>query len=122
MAHSNIEDRRRAVSDCLLSGNIDIKKLSALFGCHPSAIRADIITIQNGGGMNVNSGMKRRIFARDGRKCRYCGDENANHYIIEHVVPASKGGKAIESNLVVSCAKCNSTKRYNNDEYAKKIK
>jgi hypothetical protein len=122
MAHSNIEDRRRVVSDCLLDGNIDIDLLSKLFDCHQSAIRADIIVIKNGSGANVTSGMKKKIFLRDGKKCRYCGDEMADHYIIEHVVPASRGGKAVESNLVVSCAKCNSKKRYNNDEYAKKIR
>lgn len=48
------------------------------------------------------------ILKRDGFKCVYCGakpEQNKLH--IDHVLPRSKGGLNIKSNLVTCCKECN---------------
>lgn len=40
-------------------------------------------------------------------KCCYC-DAHATH--LDHVMPISKGGEDIESNMVPACAACNLAK------------
>ena len=56
--------------------------------------------------------LKQRIKDRDNYTCQICGkqmfDEVGLH--IDHIVPISKGGKSVESNLQVLCDKCNSRK------------
>lgn len=56
--------------------------------------------------------LRRQIMERDGYTCRLCGrympDGNGLH--IDHIVPISKGGKTVPSNLQVLCAKCNLSK------------
>lgn len=47
------------------------------------------------------------ILVRWGYLCAYCGDL-AEH--LDHVVPLSKGGDDIESNIVPACAPCNLSK------------
>jgi 5-methylcytosine-specific restriction endonuclease McrA len=47
------------------------------------------------------------IFARWLWKCAYCGNR-AEH--LDHVVPLSKGGADVESNMVPACAPCNLSK------------
>lgn len=41
-------------------------------------------------------------------KCAYCQQEMNFNYHIEHVIPLSVGGTNKESNLVLSCPRCNS--------------
>lgn len=56
--------------------------------------------------------LKDRIKIRDNYTCQICGkympDEVGLH--VDHIVPVSKGGKTIESNLQVLCSKCNGKK------------
>lgn len=47
------------------------------------------------------------VFHRDGAKCRYCGNTEAERYELDHIVPRSRGGANRVSNLVVSCHDCN---------------
>ncbi|MFJ8394374.1 HNH endonuclease [Streptomyces sp. NPDC094144] len=47
------------------------------------------------------------ILARWLWKCAYC---NANAEHLDHVVPLSRGGSDVESNMVPACAKCNLSK------------
>ena len=50
------------------------------------------------------------ILNRDGFTCFYCGRSSYKHGVelhIDHVVPVSRGGLDIASNLVTSCAECN---------------
>ena len=47
------------------------------------------------------------IMRRWNWKCCYC-DAHATH--LDHVMPISKGGEDIESNMVPACADCNLTK------------
>ena len=51
---------------------------------------------------------KHNIFRRDGGRCQYCG--TAKDLTLDHVIPKSKGGKSIWTNLVTACKKCNSLK------------
>ena len=50
------------------------------------------------------------VFHRDGYTCRYCGNEKAERYELDHIVPRSRGGTDRVSNLVVSCRECNTRK------------
>lgn len=56
--------------------------------------------------------LKDRIKKRDNYTCQACGkympDEVGLH--IDHIIPVSKGGKSIPSNLQVLCSKCNGSK------------
>jgi 5-methylcytosine-specific restriction endonuclease McrA len=48
---------------------------------------------------------KERVFARDGRQCRYCGnDENLQ---VDHIIPRKVGGTHDLENLQVLCRDCN---------------
>jgi 5-methylcytosine-specific restriction endonuclease McrA len=49
---------------------------------------------------------KQRVFARDGRICRYCGtDEEPLH--IDHIISRKRGGTHDLENLQVLCKSCN---------------
>ncbi len=67
----------------------------------------------------------RRVFARDGYACRYCGRQcvdapphgpdgkrvNLPHErTLDHVVPRSRGGAHTDDNCVVACFQCNNDK------------
>lgn len=56
--------------------------------------------------------LRRKIMIRDRYTCQICGkhmpDEVGLH--IDHIIPVSKGGKSVESNLRVLCSKCNGRK------------
>ena len=48
---------------------------------------------------------KERVFARDGRTCRYCGsDDNLQ---IDHIISRKSGGTHDLENLQVLCRSCN---------------
>jgi hypothetical protein len=48
------------------------------------------------------------ILCRDRFACRYCGSSPPNAILqIDHVVPRSKGGSNLPSNLIASCEQCN---------------
>jgi len=52
---------------------------------------------------------KRNIIARDMNVCQYCGIKDSK-LTIDHIIPASRGGKSNWENCVASCKKCNNTK------------
>ena len=56
--------------------------------------------------------LRREIAERDGYTCQNCGkympDGVGLH--IDHIIPVSKGGKTVPSNLQVLCSKCNGRK------------
>ncbi len=60
--------------------------------------------------------LREKIMIRDNYTCRCCGkympDEVGLH--IDHIMPISKGGKTITSNLQVLCSKCNRKKSNKN--------
>ena len=51
---------------------------------------------------------RHNIIKRDGGKCQYCGTNK--DLTIDHVIPRSRGGKTIWTNLVTACKNCNSRK------------
>lgn len=50
-----------------------------------------------------------KVYERDGRRCRYCGDTKGP-FEIDHVYPYVKGGETTIENSVVSCQRCNRKK------------
>ncbi len=50
---------------------------------------------------------RRRVLARDGHRCGYCGHRADT---IDHVLPASRGGRNEWGNVVAACRTCNSRK------------
>ena len=56
--------------------------------------------------------LRKKIMIRDNYTCQYCGkympDGVGLH--IDHIIPISKGGKTVPSNLQVLCSKCNGSK------------
>ncbi len=63
----------------------------------------------------MTKALREEIAVRDNYTCRMCGkympDGVGLH--IDHIVPISKGGKSIPSNLQVLCSKCNGKKSDN---------
>jgi len=60
---------------------------------------------------HASRALRKRVFLRDGGRCRYCGDEVAllgAH--IDHVVPRAAYGTNALPNLALSCPRCNMEK------------
>jgi 5-methylcytosine-specific restriction endonuclease McrA len=48
------------------------------------------------------------VFLRDRFSCQYCGEANATHNLtFDHVVPRSRGGRTLWTNVVTACQTCN---------------
>jgi hypothetical protein len=62
--------------------------------------------------MAVSKKLRFEVFRRDGFACRYCGTSAMDGVVLEpdHVVPRSRGGKDVATNLVTACESCNSGK------------
>lgn len=43
--------------------------------------------------------------------CAYCERELGGAYVVEHMIPLSRGGRDDWTNLAISCASCNSRKK-----------
>ena len=55
--------------------------------------------------------LRQELFARDGWRCHYCGEEVAEGTVtLDHVMPQARGGDNSPDNLVTSCLMCNSLK------------
>jgi 5-methylcytosine-specific restriction endonuclease McrA len=54
---------------------------------------------------------RRNLYARDGNRCQYCGDQfSTRELTVDHVVPRVLGGHHSWSNLVCACVGCNARK------------
>ena len=54
---------------------------------------------------------RRNLYARDGSRCQYCGDQfSTKELTIDHVVPRVLGGLHSWTNLVCACVRCNARK------------
>lgn len=54
---------------------------------------------------------KHRLFLRDRNVCAYCGDQFADSELtVEHIVPVSRGGQHLWTNVVTACRSCNTRK------------
>ncbi|WP_416365113.1 HNH endonuclease [Pseudomonas sp. NFX183] len=58
----------------------------------------------------IPSGLRARVFARDGHACLRCGCSVLMRLRADHVVPESQGGEASLGNLQTLCMSCNSWK------------
>lgn len=56
----------------------------------------------------MTKALRKQILERDGHRCRLCDAESPLH--IDHVLPISRGGRSLPSNLQVLCEHCNLTK------------
>jgi 5-methylcytosine-specific restriction endonuclease McrA len=78
------------------------------------------------------SGAKRlKIYMRDKYRCQYCGVKAGNMHpslhkklaigdlTLDHIMPASRGGKTVPENLVTSCKPCNQRKADRTPEEAR---
>lgn len=55
---------------------------------------------------------RRGVYVRDDHKCQYCGRAfPASELTLDHVIPASHGGRTSWDNLVAACLPCNQRKR-----------
>lgn len=51
------------------------------------------------------------IYARDGYRCQYCGDEyKSEDLTFDHVIPIVQGGRKGWDNIVTACVTCNRKK------------
>lgn len=55
--------------------------------------------------------MRAAVFARDGYACTYCG-AHGGRLECDHVIPVSRGGPSVMSNLTTACFACNRSKRH----------
>lgn len=54
---------------------------------------------------------RRNIAIRDNSSCQYCGEVlETQDYTIDHVIPRTRGGVSIWSNLTLACQGCNKIK------------
>lgn len=51
---------------------------------------------------------KKNVLLRDRYVCQYCGDVGNT---VDHILPASRGGKSTWENCVCACSQCNSRKK-----------
>lgn len=56
----------------------------------------------------IPSGIRRRVFERDGYRCKRCGSHHELH--ADHIIAESKGGEATLENLQTLCGPCNRAK------------
>ena len=51
---------------------------------------------------------RRNLFARDANRCQYCGKKfKTTELSIDHVLPKSRGGRTVWTNVVCACMRCN---------------
>ncbi|AZZ89956.1 HNH endonuclease [Hahella sp. KA22] len=55
--------------------------------------------------------LNRYLFSRDSFRCMYCG-EKFHHSLLsrDHIVPLSRGGRNVWTNVVTACKRCNGHK------------
>jgi 5-methylcytosine-specific restriction endonuclease McrA len=60
------------------------------------------------------------LFRRDAYLCMYCGEQFSDgHLTRDHVIPLSKGGRDVWSNVVSACKGCNTRKGGRSPEQAR---
>ncbi len=61
-----------------------------------------------GAGGEASHELRRRVYERDGRRCKQCG--GVDDLTLDHIVPVSRFGMTSEDNLQTLCRRCNSAK------------
>lgn len=85
-------------------------------------LRSQKITIMTPAVVRFKQALRRRtirgvrysklaIYLRDGGRCQYCGTKLPRKYAtVDHILPASRGGKTSWTNVVLACFGCNTRK------------
>lgn len=61
----------------------------------------------------ISTDTRRKVFERDGNRCRYCGAYGPDVELhADHVYPESRGGETTPENLVTACLECNMKKSF----------
>jgi 5-methylcytosine-specific restriction endonuclease McrA len=60
-----------------------------------------------------NKKVRKAVFERDGKVCKYCGAKK--DLTLDHIKPVAAGGENVLSNLQVLCRSCNSRKGHNHE-------
>ena len=72
---------------------------------------------------SLSKSVRFEVFKRDSFKCQYCGKSAPDVVLeVDHIIPVSKGGKTVMSNLQTLCERCNigkSNKTENDDIFKK---
>ena len=65
-------------------------------------------------GRYLNRTLRFKILKRDNFRCQYCGRKAPKVELeVDHILPRSKGGLTLPSNLITSCIDCNRGKGKN---------
>jgi hypothetical protein len=63
---------------------------------------------------------KHRLFQRDKQICAYCAQHHSESELtVEHILPVSRGGKQLWTNVVTACRSCNTRKGNRTPEEAR---
>ncbi len=90
----------------LLAASGRVVRSARLVVDEPSVVRLSyFVRVPHPAHVSLN---RRAVFARDGHRCQYCGEQAEN---IDHVVPRSRGGRHSWDNVVAACRRCNARKR-----------
>jgi 5-methylcytosine-specific restriction endonuclease McrA len=57
-----------------------------------------------------NRYLRNEVYERDGYECLACGESEVSLLSLDHVVPKSRGGGSLVSNLQTLCKSCNERK------------
>lgn len=116
MAHSNINERRDAVTKLIKRPYSiqDLKEIAKEFGCTYGAVKSDIVFISREFNYTVfpNKKVKLLVLERDNYTCQYCSSRSRKLFV-DHVIPYDMGGVGYDYNLVACCGSCNSYKGKN---------
>lgn len=58
----------------------------------------------------LSTALRQRMEAADDHRCAYCQTTQSNSgspMVVDHILPRSKGGETIFSNLCFACYRCN---------------
>jgi hypothetical protein len=75
----------------------------------PVEFREQLETQSRKTSRNVNWRLRAQVLMRDEAKCRLCGatPSNGGKLHVDHIIPWSKGGETVLTNLQILCEQCN---------------
>lgn len=82
--------------------------LMDLFECVFGAVRSNKKEVEQYKKTKIANDLRWEIWKRDDFTCQYC--RTRSNLAIDHIIPESRGGKTIRTNLVTCCNSCNSKK------------
>lgn len=101
---AHFSDMGSAKARRILASLIDMGKLFVIEGM----LLSDA-WLPDAGREAIPSAVRLEVLGRDGGRCAYCGSTTGPHEL-DHVYPASRGGRSDADNLTVACRPCNRSK------------